>query len=432
MFAKQSTARTFIVGPVLDADGVAVTDCVIGDFKVSKNGGAPGALDGSATLTHRNTGHYSLAATANDLDTLGTAQFVIDDTVNACQPVAFQVVPANVFDSLVGGTDTLQADVTQLGGDAQSATDLKDFADGGYDPSTNKVQGVVLVDTLTTYTGNTPQTGDAYSYLTTNLGLLGANLSAIPKTGFKLASDGLAAVTAWTVAITGNITGNLSGSVGSLTTNNDKTGYALSSSGVQAIWDALTSALTTVGSIGKLLVDNINATISSRLASASYTAPLDAAGTRSAVGLASANLDAQLDALPTAVENRQEMDANSTQLAAIVADTNELQTDWANGGRLDLLIDAIKAQTDLLPAAPAATGDIPTVSQIWTTALTEAYRATGATGTAAQLLYEILGHLVNSSNSGTTKTVKKLDKATTAKTYTYDDATNPTSIEETT
>jgi hypothetical protein len=36
------------------------------------------------------------------------------------------------------------------------------------------------------------------------------------KTGFKLASDGLALVTAWTVGITGNITGNLSGSVGSV------------------------------------------------------------------------------------------------------------------------------------------------------------------------------------------------------------------------
>jgi hypothetical protein len=100
------------------------------------------------------------------------------------------------------------------------------------------IYGVVLADTLTTYTGDTPQTGDAYavvnsgthgnaalktlidaisSYLSTNLGLLGANLSAIPKTGFKLASDGLAAVVSWAVAITGNITGNLSGSVGSVT-----------------------------------------------------------------------------------------------------------------------------------------------------------------------------------------------------------------------
>lgn len=45
--------------------------------------------------------------------------------------------------------------------------------------------------------------------------------------------------------------------------NIGKTGYALSSAGVQAVWDALTSALTTAGSIGKLLVDNINATLSS-------------------------------------------------------------------------------------------------------------------------------------------------------------------------
>lgn len=47
-------------------------------------------------------------------------------------------------------------------------------------------------------------------------------------------------------------------------TVSDKTGFSLSSAGIQAIWDKLTSVLTTVGSIGKLLVDNINATISSR------------------------------------------------------------------------------------------------------------------------------------------------------------------------
>ena len=58
----------------------------------------------------------------------------------------------------------------------------------------------------------------------------------------------------------GTGTGQVSLSSGTVTvgTNNDKTGYALSSGGVQAIWDALTSALTTVGSVGKLLVDNID------------------------------------------------------------------------------------------------------------------------------------------------------------------------------
>jgi hypothetical protein len=46
--------------------------------------------------------------------------------------------------------------------------------------------------------------------------------------------------------------------------------------------------------------------------------------------------------LPTKEEIRAEIDANSTQLALIVADTNELQTDWTNGGRLDLILDQIK------------------------------------------------------------------------------------------
>ncbi len=45
-----------------------------------------------------------------------------------------------------------EVDVTKIGGGAQSATDLKDFADAGYDPSVNKVEGVKLTDTCTTNT----------------------------------------------------------------------------------------------------------------------------------------------------------------------------------------------------------------------------------------------------------------------------------------
>lgn len=55
-----------------------------------------------------------------------------------------------------------------------------------------------------------------------------------------------------------------------------------------------------------------------------------------------------------------ELDAANlpTDVDAILVDTNELQTDWVNGGRLDLLIDAIKAKTDNLPADPADDSDI--------------------------------------------------------------------------
>lgn len=56
---------------------------------------------------------------------------------------------------------------------------------------------------------------------------------------------------------------------------------------------------------------------------------------------------------PTAIQNRQEMDSNSTQLGAIVSDTNELQTDDIPGTlvTIDALIDAIKAVTDNLSAS---------------------------------------------------------------------------------
>lgn len=46
--------------------------------------------------------------------------------------------------------------------------------------------------------------------------------------------------------------------------NIGKTGYALSAAGIQAIWDALTSALTTVGSIGKRIADYLDVAVSSR------------------------------------------------------------------------------------------------------------------------------------------------------------------------
>jgi hypothetical protein len=62
------------------------------------------------------------------------------------------------------------------------------------------------------------------------------------------------------------------------------------------------SSLTAAGVRSELAVElgRIDTTIGSRLASAGYTAPLNAADTRTAIGLASANLDTQIAALPLA------------------------------------------------------------------------------------------------------------------------------------
>jgi hypothetical protein len=66
-------------------------------------------------------------------------------------------------------------------------------------------------------------------------------------------------------------TGDSSGRV-TVGTNNDKGGYSLSTAGIQAIWDALTSALNTAGSIGKWILDNLNTTVSSRATQTSVDA----------------------------------------------------------------------------------------------------------------------------------------------------------------
>jgi hypothetical protein len=146
---------------------------------------------------------------------------------------------------------------------------------------------------------------------------------------------------------------------------------------------------------------------------------------------------------------RIEMDANSTQLTAIVADTNEMQGDLTNGGRLDLIFDELTTQGDTneakldtidtnvdavlldtastIPALITALND-PSVADVLTTTMTESYASKGSAPSLAQILFELRALLAEHAASGTTLTAKRLDGSTTAATYTFDDASNPTSI----
>lgn len=105
----------------------------------------------------------------------------------------------------------------------------------------------------------------------------------------ELAADAVAEIAAavWDLTTTGHTTGGTFGA-------------AMNAAGSAGDpWSTALPGAYSAGSAGYILGTNLNATVSSRLASASYTAPLDAAGTRSAVGMASANLDAQLASIQT-------------------------------------------------------------------------------------------------------------------------------------
>jgi len=203
---------------------------------------------------------------------------------------------------------------------------------------------------------------------------------------------------------------------------------------------AIISSLTAAGVRSELAVElgRIDTTIGSRLASASYTAPLSAAGTRAAIGLASANLDTQIAALPLASvwTSTRAGYLDSVLLAAnsnrtvqvtgsqhIAADMHESQPGSIHATTFDAgAIDA---------AALATSAAAEIAGAVLTTAMTESYRATNAAPTLAQAAFELIAHMGEASISGTVKTLKKID-GTTAKTFTLDSATTPTSITETT
>jgi hypothetical protein len=148
--------------------------------------------------------------------------------------------------------------------------------------------------------------------------------------------------------------------------------------------------------IGDIRLANLDAAVSTRLATAGYTAPdnasassaassastaatqTTAANIRAAVGMSAADLDTQIDALPT---------------------------------------------NDELTAA---------IAGLLTTQMAEAYAVDGTAPTLAQCLFLIQQSLHEFSISGTTRTVKKLDGSTTAAVFTLDSATAPTSTTRTT
>ena len=155
-------------------------------------------------------------------------------------------------------------------------------------------------------------------------------------------SGAVGSVTGAVGSVTGNVGGNVNGSVATvnaLAANSITAAAAAADFGTEvgtAVWATATRELTAGTNI--VLAKGVGVTGFN---------DLDAAGVRGAVGLASANLDTQIGTLATAANLATVAGYLDTEIAAILADTNELQTDWANGGRLDLILDARASQASV-------------------------------------------------------------------------------------
>lgn len=81
-------------------------------------------------------------------------------------------------------------------------------------------------------------------------------------------------------------------------------GYVLTATGAAAVCGSVRTTGGDPNDAAALGLTRLDAAVSTRLPTSSYAAPLDAAGTRTAVGLASANLDTQLSGIAADLPGR--------------------------------------------------------------------------------------------------------------------------------
>jgi hypothetical protein len=98
-FLRKTTAATITVGPVLDVAGLPVTNAVLSDFHINKDG-TSSTLVSPTSVSHSHNGHYFLSLDSSDLDEEGRVEVTSSNSNHAMPPARFQVVSQTVYDLL--------------------------------------------------------------------------------------------------------------------------------------------------------------------------------------------------------------------------------------------------------------------------------------------------------------------------------------------
>lgn len=119
VWLKQSTVATLSIGPFVQTDFLGMaTNLTLsqGDIRLSKSGGVWAQKNESTTSSHQERGYYAVPLDATDTNTLGRLKLAVAESGSLFVWQDFLVVAANIYDSLIGGGDTLNTDVTQWNG----------------------------------------------------------------------------------------------------------------------------------------------------------------------------------------------------------------------------------------------------------------------------------------------------------------------------
>lgn len=306
---SQGTAGTFQSNPTIAA----------GDFKVSTDGGAEANPATLPAVTPAGSTSVKVTLSASEMNGDNITLTARDAAGSEWFDVKLNIpTSARQIDDLAWPTTTGRSIDVTAGGEVGI-----DWANIG-SPTTT-----------VNFSGTTIKTATDVETDTSEIGVAGAGL-----TNINLPNQ--------TMDIVGNITGNLSGSVGSVTGNvggavlGDIGGSVfgtvnIGSSSVNLIWDDLTSGMTAAGSVGKLIADNLNATVSSRASQTSLDTVDDFLDTEIAA------IKAKTDNLPTDPADASDIATATTAIAGYI-DTEVASILSA----VDTEVEAIKAKTDQL------------------------------------------------------------------------------------
>lgn len=393
---RQSTAATVVIGPMLDdTDGkTAETALTISqaDIRLSKDGGAFAQTNNAAGATHMEAGYYSVPLNTTDTNTLGRLRVAVSESGALPTWDDFMVLPAVVYDALVAGSDNLQVDAVQVeGGDATDAiTAAAASALATYDPPTkaeldsglaalNDLSASEVRDAVGLASANLDtQLAAIDDYLDTEvaavLAAVDTEVAAIKAKTDNLPADpadasDIAAEFATVNSTLSTLAGYVDTEVAAVKAVTDKLDTAMELDGVVYRFtanalelapdtgDATAANQTTI--IGHLTdikgatwasTDSLEA-IRDRGDAAWTTATgfLDAAETRAALGMASADLDTQLSAISTKTTNLPADPADASDIAAAFSTVNGTLTTLA--GYVDTEVAAILAVVDTEVAA---------------------------------------------------------------------------------
>lgn len=379
IYLKQSTAATIKLGPFVDSgDGVtAETGLTIqkADVRLSKNGGnmAAAAADqgeSDAGAAHDELGYYDISLGTGDTDTLGRLKVMVSESGALPVWAEYEVVPANVFDSIVAGTDLLDANASQLGGTAQTGRDI----------------GASVLLSPGTGTGQISLSSGAVTAGTVN-----------DKTGYGLADDAITAA-------------KFDESTAFPLKSADTGATAVARHSAADVWAVGTRTLTSFGTLVADIWANATRTLTAISDSSGVTTLL----TRIVGTIAAGTHSAQSgDAYGVVTNVTYGNSAIKTETALIYADTDELQGnqgDWATATGFATPTNVTDATSPLATSSQAETISqaIDALNDISTSDVQAIIDViAGATWTDQTL--EAIKAAIDALEAGTAPTVEEID-----------------------